>query len=93
MSEVGHGEPSSGKPQITGHIRMGIEFILAVLLAFIAFTVNELNDSTSKALTISQASQIAIGRVEAKLDATNQRLDATNQRLDRLERSQDRGSP
>lgn len=85
-AEVGHGgaqEEWRGKQKST-YASIALQFIVAVLLAFIGFTLQGLRTDTATSLATSQANQVAIGGISSKLDDINNRLD-------RLERTQDAG--
>lgn len=80
MPNVGHeGNNSRG----VRYASVGLQFLIAVLLAFIGFTLQGLGKDTAAALAGVQEAQVSISRMESKLDGINARLD-------RLERAQDR---
>lgn len=64
-------------------LSVGLQFIIAVLLAFIGFVLQRLGKDVAGSLLIGQENQVAIGRIDSKLDDINSRLD-------RLERAQDK---
>lgn len=81
MPEVGHETNGHGKSRST-YISIALQFLIAVLLAFIGFTLQQLHADTENSLKIAQENQVAIGTIDSKLDGINGRLE-------RLERAQD----
>lgn len=82
MPEVGHEGNGNEKLGKVTYVRLVVEFGIAVLLAFIGFTLQGMRADTATSLEIGQQNQVAISRMESKLDGINNRLD-------RLERTQD----
>lgn len=74
------------EPSVVGTI---LQFIIAILLAFIGFVLQNLRRDTENSLKIAQSNQVAIGQLASKLDDLGDRLD----RLERVsDLKQEKGS-
>lgn len=79
MADVGHG---AKRKRGVNYVSVALQFIVAVLLAFIGFTLQGLRTDTTTALTGVQQTQVSISRIDSKIDGITDRLE-------RLERIQD----
>lgn len=80
MPDVGH--EGVGRRGKLSYARLVIEFLIAGLLAFIGFTLQQMNESQTRLDSAVTQLQMTTTRTEAKVDDISSRLD-------RLERTQD----
>lgn len=87
-ARVGHAgdREEGGGMKGANYVSIGLQFIVAVLLAFIGFTLQSLHGDTATSLRIAQENQVVIGQLDSKLTDIGSRLN-------RLERTQDRRAP